>query len=248
MVDGLGARSCRPKLVSRQNTARQRTAGDGAPRSVGTHARPRAPLSVAIARAYRSMETRLHTASRLRCSAANALANSTCSPGLSRQRRILEALVDARAALSEALRVDFGDRFNLKLSVSDLEGWPKLELLLIDNCQEFMPGITGVVADSISAGAIERSSRGLVFFALNHDEILAHIAVDNDIEFDTLPEVLVESVSQFLTRASDVTLQPAPEQQQTGPRVLPEQDAAISRAESSDLNDDLLALDFLSEQ
>ncbi len=213
-----------------------------------------AGLSVSMARAFRCMESRLLSPSRSVCGSAGALANTHRKTTRSRQRRLLEALADARQAMSEALRIDFGERFELLLNVSDREGWPILELHLIDNSIEFFPGVRGAVTDSMSAGAFEKPSAAIVFVTLNHGEAIAHLSVEEDHDLNGLPELLIENVALFLGRIGEGM---APtiraEQRDTDPlpalftaTALTRVSDVISRPETESLDNELLELDFLT--
>jgi len=120
----------------------------------------------------------------------------------SRQRLILEALSDTRAALGEILRIDLGTRYQLQLEISDWEGWPRLELRLIDSLADFIPGFRGVVKEHLSSGAIERAGRGMIFLALNYREVLARFVVSEERDLEALPQTILEAVQHFLGRVA----------------------------------------------
>jgi hypothetical protein len=158
-------------------------------------------LRVAVARVSRAAQCRLECSARRRCSAAGILAN-TEGERLSRQRLILEALADTRAALSEILRIDLGKRYQLQLEISDWEGWPRLELRLIDSLADFIPGFRGVVKEHLSSGAIDRSGQGMMFLALNYREVLGRLVVGNEEDLASLPQTVLEGVQHFLGRVA----------------------------------------------
>ncbi len=158
-------------------------------------------LGVAVARVSRAAQTRLESSARRRCSAGSILANSQRAR-YSHQRLILEALADTRAALSEVLRIDLGNRYVLQLEVSDWEGWPRIELRLIDSLADFIPGFRGVVKEHLSSGALERSGHGLVFLALNYREVLARLDVSSGSDLESLPQTILEGVQYFLGRVA----------------------------------------------
>jgi len=160
-----------------------------------------APLGVAVARVSRAAQTRLESSARRRCSAGGLLANRE-GERFSKQRLILEALSDTRAALSEILRIDLGTRYQLQLEISDWEGWPRLELRLIDSLTDFIPGFRGVVKEHLSSGAIERSGRGMIFLALNYREVLAQFVVSEERDLEALPQAILEAVQHFLGRVT----------------------------------------------
>jgi hypothetical protein len=128
------------------------------------------------------------------------VANTYHRASSDQSRRVLYALAAVRDALNEAIRLDFGKRFGLALRVTDREGWPILELHLIDRDTEFLPGLAGTVSDSMTTGALEYAELPILFTTLNHSQSLGHVSIDPSGDFEEVIELFLESLGVFLER------------------------------------------------
>lgn len=186
-----GSTTLRPPLI--QERSRD---SFGRTSSANSHA----STAASMARAFRSIENRLLGSARRICVPGSAVANSYRRSASDHSRRVLCALAAVRDALNEAIRLDFGKRFALELRVTDREGWPMLELHLMDRHQEFLPGLTGTVSDSMTTGALEYAELPILFTTLNHSQSLGHVSIDPSGDFEEVIELFLESLGVFLER------------------------------------------------
>lgn len=120
-----------------------------------------------------------------------------------RHALILQALTTIRKALQETAKIDLGDRFHFELDVSDWEGWPRLDLNLID-------GIAPeIVSYALTVTAHDRNETGLIQMNMKSGESVGHVALKNKEEFEKLPIVLKRAIRRFLDSVTPHILNPA---------------------------------------
>ena len=120
-----------------------------------------------------------------------------------RQALLLKAMTGVRKALQETARISLGDRFFFELDISDWEGWPRLELQLLDKAAP------GLVSHALIATATDRNEQGILQLATRGGTPLAVINLKDETEFSRLPLVLKKSLRTFLDTVSNAVLNPA---------------------------------------
>ena len=105
---------------------------------------------------------------------------------------MLQAIALCRRALQEASKIYLGNRFFLDIEVNDLEGWPRIELTLIDSRNPENQDC------SLLVSANDRKELGTIWFALRSGEHLGQVQLCNDGESTRLPLVLKKSIRMFL--------------------------------------------------
>lgn len=123
-----------------------------------------------------------------------------------RHSLMLQAMATIRKALQETCKINLGDRFEFELDVSDWEGWPRVELNLID---AFAP-------DRIQYGLVvtanDKRERGRVQIGTRQGEVLGFVHLCDAAEYKRLPVCLKKSVRNFLDEVGAYVLDPvAPE-------------------------------------
>ena len=120
-----------------------------------------------------------------------------------RRELLLKAMTSIRRSLQDAHKINLGDRCSYELTVSDWEGWPKIELLLRDSLTPSSPiqGLAVSVAETSDSGRI-------VFRTIDHQHLgVFDIATD---ELQKLPLLLRRIVRDFLDTTSAYVLDPPP--------------------------------------
>lgn len=119
-----------------------------------------------------------------------------------RQGRVLQAIATIRKVLNETRKIKLGKRFFLDLRVDDWEGWPRIELNLIDNK---MPER---IDYGLLVSANDRRERGTVRIALRSGQLLGHFELAEPEEMKRIPLVLKKSVRSFLDAVAEYVLNP----------------------------------------
>ncbi|RMG39998.1 MAG: hypothetical protein D6719_12125 [Candidatus Dadabacteria bacterium] len=152
-----------------------------------------------------------------------------------RHALMLQAMTTIRKALQETCKVKLGERFYFDMIVSDWEGWPRVDLNLVDSVAPAR------VDYSLIVTANDRNDRGTVKIATKSGEILGQVQLANGDEFKRLPLILKRSVRQFLDVVAAYVLNPpAPEEMlETLAKPLedvdPEQDAIAAALLNEDV-------------
>jgi hypothetical protein len=144
-----------------------------------------------------------------------------------RHALMLRALSSMRKALQEAAKLGLGDRFRFRLNVTDWEGWPKVELQLVDvlNASEDL--------QALIVHAHDRNESGTVQISLRTGEVLARVRLQTASEFDKLPVLLKRSVRHFLDIVMSNVLAPKPADEIVGaPLAMPSEDPPDSLSQS----------------
>lgn len=119
-----------------------------------------------------------------------------------RNDRILQALNTIRRALQETQKIKLGERFKLDLDVNDWNGWPRLDLNLVDSLDPENSEFTLIVT------AHDRKESGSVEFRTNTGEHLGSVALTTDAELGKIPVVLKRAVRAFLDSVAEYVLNP----------------------------------------
>lgn len=124
-----------------------------------------------------------------------------------RHSRMLQAMTISRKALQATAKINMGSRFGLEIEFSELDGWPKVELILRDSLAPEM------VKYSLQVIAHDRSDLGTVQMSLLTGEVLGRVLLKNPDELQKIPLLLKKSVRHFLDLAGAYVLNPmSPEQ------------------------------------
>ena len=120
----------------------------------------------------------------------------------SRHALIYQAMTTIRKALAETGKIKLGDRFRFRLQVSDWEGWPKVELLLVDSvAPERVDYFLEVTAN-------DRNDLGTILIKTNGKEVLGRLQLHDPREFKRLPVILKRAVRQYLDVIAAYVLNP----------------------------------------
>jgi hypothetical protein len=120
----------------------------------------------------------------------------------SRRTLLLQAMTTVRKALAATARISMGDRFSFALEVGDWEGWPRVDLLLID---ALAPGRS---EHALIITAYDRKGTGTIQMSLRNGEALARLHVDDPAELEKLPLLLKKTVREFLDIVAEYVLNP----------------------------------------
>lgn len=119
-----------------------------------------------------------------------------------RQALLLKAMTGVRKALQEASKISLGERFSFDLDISDWEGWPRLELRLVDSAAP------DLLTQSLIATANDRNEQGILQLVLRSGEILGTVHLRDENEYSRLPLLLKKGLRTFLDLVSDAVLNP----------------------------------------
>jgi hypothetical protein len=120
-----------------------------------------------------------------------------------RQGRILHAMTSVRKALHKASKISLGGRFKFALDMSDWEGWPKLELRLVDT---LAPDLSSI---ALVASASDRNELGAVVLHLRSGEVLGRVHLNDLAELAKLPLLLKKCLRQYLDTVAHQVLNPS---------------------------------------
>lgn len=120
-----------------------------------------------------------------------------------RQALMLHALTAIRKALLETAKITLGNTCYLCLEVFDREGWPCMELKLIDRLAAAQVQLT------LHVTAHDRQEMGMLQLSMNAERIIGELRLRNPDEFSRLPLVLKQGIREFLDLAYEY--QPTPE-------------------------------------
>lgn len=120
-----------------------------------------------------------------------------------RQALLLKAMTGVRKALQEAAKISLGERFLFELDISDWEGWPRLELRLVDGASP------DLLTQSLIATAHDRNEQGTLQLTMRSGEILGTVHLRDESEYSRLPLLLKKSLRSFLDVVSDAVLNPS---------------------------------------
>ncbi len=120
-----------------------------------------------------------------------------------RQALMLKAMTGVRKALQEAAKISLGNRFFFELEISDLEGWPRLELKLIDS------STPDLRSQSLIATANDRNELGTLQLQMRSGEVLGRVHLHDEEEFHRLPLIMKKSLRSFLDVVAALVLNPS---------------------------------------
>lgn len=150
-----------------------------------------------------------------------------------RKGLILEAMNAIRKALQETLRINLGERFSLDIDIDDWEGWPRIQLCLIDY---YAPEH---IEHALIASANDRKGMGTIQLSTKTGKILSQVNLTERAELNKLPAMLKKSVRDFLELIAVYILNPVkPEQmlqQQSKPIETDEHELAGNPLRDTDV-------------
>jgi hypothetical protein len=155
-----------------------------------------------------------------------------------RHARMLQAMTTIRKAIQDTCKIKLGDRFYFQVDVLDFEGWPKVELLLVDSVAPSRRDF------GLAIGAHDRNESGTVYFATLNSRLLGSVELCDEDEFSKIPLLLKKTVRTFLDTVAEYVLNP-PE-----PHELVEvQTQAINMDEELDeVKEELSGVDVFSDE
>lgn len=153
-----------------------------------------------------------------------------------RHGRMLKAMTTIRKALQETCKIKLGDRFSFDLEVNDWEGWPRVELNLIDS---FAPER---IDYGLIVSANDRNELGTVLLSLRSGEMLGKIQLADPEQFAKLPLMLKRAVRGYLDIIADYVLNPKKPEE-----LLEVQSQRIEDEELDAVDKELQTVDVFSE-
>ena len=119
-----------------------------------------------------------------------------------RHSLMMQAMTNIRRALSEACRIELGERFSFKLETGDWEGWPRVELRLVDSVSPKSLDHALVVT------ATDRRESGSIIIDTKDGKRLGHVGLLNPDEFPRVQVVLKRALRDFLDTVGAYILNP----------------------------------------
>ncbi len=135
------------------------------------------------------------------------LADQSRKASDARHALILQSLTTIRKALQETAKITLGDRFSFELDISDWEGWPRLDLNLIDSTNP------EIINHALIVTAHDRNELGLIQLNLKSGECIGRVMLKDPEEFEKLPIVLKRAIRKYLDTVTPYILNPAPEKE-----------------------------------
>ena len=119
-----------------------------------------------------------------------------------RHALMLQAMNTIRKALAETVKINLGARFSLAVDISDWEGWPRIQVKLVD-----------AVAPSHSAFVLaiiahDRQEMGCINMTLNSEKLLAQAFLKDPEEFKRLPLMLKRAIREYRDTGAPYVLNP----------------------------------------
>jgi hypothetical protein len=115
---------------------------------------------------------------------------------------ILEAMTTIRKALQETLRINLGERFCFELDIDDWEGWPRVQLSLIDSCTP------ETIEHALIVTPNDRRGEGSIQISLKSGRFLGSVQLVDRAEMQKLPLVLKKAVREYLDLIANYILNP----------------------------------------
>ncbi len=123
-----------------------------------------------------------------------------------RHNLMLKAMNMVRKGLQETCKIKMGERFGFELEVSDWEGWPRVDLRLVDHNAPERDCLCLVVT------ANDNKSEGNIVFGLISGTELASLKLSNLDEFAKLPTIMKRTLRYFLDMVGNFVLNPVPDE------------------------------------
>jgi hypothetical protein len=120
-----------------------------------------------------------------------------------RAASMLHALTTIRKALLQTAKIKLDDRFHFELLVSDWEGWPRLDLNLVDTLAPARNPL------GLEITAHDRQKRGQIQIGTHCGKLFSRMYLAEAGEFERLPVQLKSSIRKFLDMVSQYILHPS---------------------------------------
>ncbi len=159
---------------------------------------PRESSSISLGSTFDVFENRLQRKLQKKESNDSAAQEATDA----RHTRMLKAMNTIRKALQDTSRIRLGSRFSFQLDVVDFEGWPKINLTLIDNVAPDRKDFGLVIS------ANDRQGLGTINIVSLPNTVLGRVQLKDPAEMERLPLLLKKSVRDFLDVVADYVLNP----------------------------------------
>lgn len=150
---------------------------------------------------------------------------------------MLQAMTTIRKALVSTSRIHLGERFSFDLEVNDWEGWPRVELNLIDNLAPLR------IEHALIITANDRKNLGTVQISTKSGETLARLQLEQQSELEKLPLVLKKAVRHFLDLISGYILNPPSPQE-----LLEQQAKSLGSTDFDCVDRELAGTDLFHEE
>ena len=135
-----------------------------------------------------------------------------------RHAQMLQAMTTIRKALQDTSKIKLGGRFTLEMDISDWEGWPRIQLDLIDSL------IPDRIGHSLTITANDLRELGTVRFTMNSTQVLASLHLSEPDATEKIPHVLKRTVRTFLDGVAAYILNPAkPDEEQKAIKLTDEE-------------------------
>lgn len=154
-----------------------------------------------------------------------------------RHNLMLQAMTTIRKALISTSRINLGERFSFVLDVNDWEGWPRVELNLVDGCAP------DLVPHALIITANDRKNLGTVHIGTKSGESLARLQLEQPQEIEKLPLLLKKAVRHFLDIVAGYVLNPPSPQE-----LLSEQAKSLGSSDFDCLDQSLESEDLFREE
>lgn len=109
-----------------------------------------------------------------------------------RHNLLLQAMTTIRRALQETCKIKLGERFSFNLDVSDWEGWPRVEVQLVDHQIPEWNDLGLIVT------AHDRKEQAIIQISMRSGQVLGRLEVNSAEQFSRIPSALKRCVRQFL--------------------------------------------------
>lgn len=149
---------------------------------------------------------------------------------------MLQAMTTIRKALVSTSRIHLGERFSFDLEVNDWEGWPRVELNLMDALAPTR------IEHALIITANDRKNLGTIQISTKSGETLARLQLEQAGEIDKLPLILKKAVRHFLDLISGYILNPPSAQE-----LLEEQSKSLGTTDFDCVDRELAATDLFHE-
>lgn len=153
-----------------------------------------------------------------------------------RHKLMLKAMTTIRRAMQDTCKIRLGERFSFELEVSDWQGWPQVELTLIDSVAPTRKDYGLIVS------ANDRNDLGTIVMTMRPNEVVGKVHLCDAEEFNKLPLLLKRTVRGFLDLIGEYVLNPKKPEE-----LLEVQTQKIEDEQLDEINAALTGVDVFSE-
>ena len=119
-----------------------------------------------------------------------------------RHTLMLRSMTSIRKALQETCKIKLGERFGFDLEISDWEGWPRVELRLIDHLAPNWSELALIVT------ANDHKELGVIQLNMKTGQILGRLELCQLQEVERIPVILKRAVREYLDLVGAYVLDP----------------------------------------